>query len=185
MSSDANGSSGGRLTVAAALGEILWLFSQSALHRQLKIERFESAVMPAVMTEQFRIFRFGPLPQLAGVPVDQFPPGLTREGLEHMPLGVALWAELSEAAEAKLNDGKPLAADEWRSGDRLWLLELISPFGNPENQLTERMFADLLSGPFAGRDFKLHRTDPKTGEKVALSLQGLGKGLGSIQPAPV
>lgn len=140
--------------------------------------------MPAVMTEQFRIFRFGPLPQLDGVPVDQFPIGLTRAGLEHMPLGVALWAELSEEAEKHLNDGQPLKADEWRSGDRLWLLELISPFGNEENKLTERMFADLLAGPFAGRDFSLHRTDPKTGEKVALSFKGLSKGLAPTGAAP-
>lgn len=175
--SDQSGSSG--LTIAAALGEIVWLFSQSALHRQLKIERLEAAVMPALLTEQFRIFRFGPLPQLEGVPAADFPAGLSKGGLEHMPLGVALWAELSEAAEAKLNEAMPLSLDEWKSGDRLWLLELISPFGNAENKLTERMFADLLAGPFRNRDFSLHRTDPRTGEKVALQFKGLSDGLAS------
>jgi len=159
-------------TVAEALGEITWLFSQSPVHKLLRIGDLEWSVMPAILAEQFRLFRFGPLPGLEDVDPATLLPGMTREGLERMPLGVAFWAELSQAAEAKVEAGERLAAADWTSGDRLWLLELISPFATIENKLTELMFADLLGGPFAGRRFSLHRTDPATGRKDKITLGG-------------
>jgi cytolysin-activating lysine-acyltransferase len=162
--------SGTPRTVAEALGQITWLFSQSPLHQQLKIKDLEWSVMPAIMVEQFRLFYFGPLPGLENVKPEDFLPGFTKEGLEQMPLGVAFWGYLNEAAEAKVDKGERLAPDEWKSGNNLWLLELITPFATPENKLTEVMFADLLQGPFKGKRFSLHRTDPKTGQKTKFTI---------------
>src|SRR5262249_41450416 len=119
-------------TVAEALGQIVWLLSQSPIHRELQIKELEWSFMPAVLHEQFRVFRFGPLPGS-----DQADPaafaklGLTKEGLEQMPLGVAIWAKLSAEAEARLERGEKLKAEDWRSGDRVWLVEMISPFATP------------------------------------------------------
>jgi cytolysin-activating lysine-acyltransferase len=161
-------------TVAEALGQITWLFTQSGAHRQLPIEALEWSVMPAIAVEQFRLFTFGPLPGLEGVHPETIVPGLTREALETMPLGVALWGQLSAAAEAKVEAGERLAADEWNSGDRLWLLELISPYANVENKLAEAMLLDLIGGPFAGRSFNLHRTDPATGERSRITVPAGG-----------
>lgn len=161
---------GGPRTVAEALGQIVWLFTQSGVHKHLKIEDLEWSVMPAVLAEQFRVFRFGPLPGLEGVKPEDLIPGITKEGLEQMPLGVALWGNLSEAAEAKVEAGERLAVEDWSSGERLWLLELISPFATPDNKLNELMLADLLQGPFKDRRFSLHRTDPKTGRKDKFTL---------------
>lgn len=159
-------------TVAEALGQIVWILSQSPIHKQLRIADLEWSVMPAVLNEQFRIFRFGPLPGLEDVTPEQLMPGVTRAGLEAMPLGVALWGRLSPEAEAKVEAGERLSADDWRSGDRLWLLELVAPFATPENRLAEIMLADLTAGPFAGERFSLHRTDPKTGVKDKFTLGG-------------
>ena len=90
-------------TVAEALGQIVWLLSQSPLHKKLKIEDLEWSFMPAILHEQFRVFRFGPLPGLENVDPKSFGPlGMTKEGLEQLPLGVAIWAKLSAEAEAKL-----------------------------------------------------------------------------------
>jgi cytolysin-activating lysine-acyltransferase len=156
--------------VAEALGQITWLFSQSPLHQHLKIKDLEWSVMPAILLEQFRLFYFGPLPGLKNVKPEEFLPGFTKEGLEQMPLGVAFWGKLNEAAETKADRGERLTAEDWKSGDRLWLLELITPFATPENKLAEAMFADLLQGPFKGKRFSLHRTDPKTGQKTKFTL---------------
>jgi cytolysin-activating lysine-acyltransferase len=164
--------SGAPRTVAEALGQVTWLFSQSPLHKHLKIADLEWSVMPSILHEQFRVFRFGPLPGLESVKPEEFLPGFTKEGLEQMPLGVAFWGWLSEAAEDKLEKGERLEAAEWKSGDRLWLMELISPFATPENKLTELMLADLIQGPFAGKRFSLHRTDPHSGKKDKISLGG-------------
>lgn len=162
----------GPKTVAEALGQIVWLFSQSPLHRHLKIADLEWSVMPAVLLEQFRVFSFGPLPGLEDVKPEEFLPGFTREGLEQMPLGVAFWGMLSEEAEERLERGERLQNDDWNSGDRLWLLELIAPFSTPENKLTEVMLLDLVNGPFRGRRFSLHKTDPATGVKHKITLGG-------------
>lgn len=159
-------------TVAEALGQITWLFSQSPVHKRLEIGALEWSVMPAIVHEQFRVFRFGPLPGLDDIKAEDLVPGIDRAGLEQMPLGVALWARLSENAEAKVERGDRLEVADWQSGDRLWLLELISPFATAENRLTEIMLADLIAGPFAGKRFSLHRVDPATGRKDKISIGG-------------
>jgi cytolysin-activating lysine-acyltransferase len=159
-------------TIAEALGQITWLFSQSPLHKHLAIGDLEWSVMPPILHEQFRVFRFGPLPGLEHAKPEDFVAGMTKEGLEQMPLGVAFWGKLSAAAEAKVEAGERLDPNDWVSGDRLWLLELITPFATPENKLGEAMLADLLQGPFAGKKFSLHRTDPHTGVKSKFTLGG-------------
>lgn len=159
-------------TIAEALGQITWLFSQSPVHKRLEIGALEWSVMPAILHEQFRIFSFGPLPGLDDVKPEDLVPGFDRAGLEQMPLGVAVWGMLSEDAEAKVERGERLEAADWKSGDRLWLLELVTPFSTPENRLAEIMLADLIAGPFAGKRFSLHRTDPATGRKDRITLGG-------------
>jgi cytolysin-activating lysine-acyltransferase len=149
--------------VAEALGQIVWLLSQSPMHRELRIKDLEWSFMPAVLHEQFRIFRLGQLPQLDPAQLGAI--GMTKEGLEQLPLGVAIWGRLSEPAEARLERGEHLAANEWNSGDRVWLVELISPFSTPQNKLSEVMLLDLMQGPFRQTAFHLHRTDPATGRR--------------------
>ena len=170
-------------TVAEALGQIVWILSQSALHRELKIKALENTFMPAVLFEQFRIFRFGPLPGLDD-PKALAPVGMTKEQIEQTPLGVAIWAKLSEEAETRLEKGEPLKPEDWRSGDRVWLLELISPFATAENKLSQAMLLDLMQGPFKTTKFFLHRTDPATGRRdkvtVASHIEGGAKGGGAI-----
>jgi cytolysin-activating lysine-acyltransferase len=155
-------------TVAEALGQVVWLLSQSPTHRELKIKDIEWSLMPPILHEQFRIFRFGPLPGLENVDPQDFKRAglnLDKAGLEQMPLGLAIWAKLSEAAEAKLEKGERLTHEEWCSGDRVWLVELISPFETKTNKLSETMLLDLMQGPFKHTPFNLHRTDPATGRR--------------------
>lgn len=139
---------GTKPTVSHMLGEIVWLLSQSPLHRHFAVADLEWLVMPPLLLEQYRVFRG-----------------------EQTPVGVALWAYLSQEAEDKLNSGASrLRPDEWKSGDRLWLIELISPFATAENKLTETMLAELMQTALQGRRFKMHRTDAKTGEKTVLTM---------------
>jgi cytolysin-activating lysine-acyltransferase len=172
MSSESSPPPGTPRTVAEALGQIVWLLSQSPMHRELKLKDLEWSFMPAVLHEQFRIFRFGPLPGSDKLDTEAFARmGLTKDGLEQMPLGVAIWAKLSEAGEAKLERRERLEASEWKSGDRLWLVELISPFATPQNKLSEAMLLDLMQGPFKATAFSLHRTDPQTGERKKVEVK--------------
>jgi len=139
-------------TVSHVLGEMTWLLTQSPLHKALPIEAIEWLVMPALIHEQFYIFRDG-----------------------ERPVGMALWAKCNSEAEAKLERGmlepqNRLTLEEWKSGDSIWLVDLVAPFANNENKHTEIMIADLISGPLAGKAFKFHQTDPATGRRTAQSV---------------
>ncbi len=135
-------------TVSHFLGEITWLLSQSPLHRALAIGDLEWLAMPALIHQQFYVFRDG-----------------------ERPVGLALWAKCSPEAAKKLDGGmiepeNRLTLEEWNGGDQIWLVDLIAPFANAENRHREIMFADLISKPFAGQAFKFHQTDPVTGKRT-------------------
>lgn len=120
-------------TVSHVLGEIVWLMSQSPVHKQLFISDLEWFCMPAIILEQFRIFN-GP----------------------NSPAAVAMWASVSEETEQRLlAGGNKLRPDEWNNGDRKWLIELVAPFG-----AVDEIMVDLRASVFAGTGFKFHQTTP-------------------------
>lgn len=135
-------------TVSHFLGEMAWLLTQSPLHRGLAIGDLEWLVMPALIHQQFYIFRDG-----------------------QQPVGLALWAKCSPEAARKVDHGivEPqyrLSLEEWNSGDEIWLVDLIAPFATADNRHRELMMADLMSKPLAGKEFKFHRTDAATGNRT-------------------
>lgn len=135
-------------TVSHMLGEMTWLLTQSPLHKALAIGDLEWLVMPALLNEQFYVFRD-----------------------DDRPVGLALWAETGAEGEAKLGRGmiepeNRLTLAEWQGGDRLWLVDLVAPFATIENRQREIMMADLISGPLRGRAFHFHVTDPVTGART-------------------
>lgn len=135
-------------TVSHFLGEMTWLLTQSPLHRALAIGDLEWLVMPALIHQQFYVFRDG-----------------------ERPVGLALWAKCSPEAAKKLDHGmiepeNRLTLEEWSGGDQIWLVDLIAPFANAENRHREIMIADLVSKPLAGKEFRFHQTDPYTGKRT-------------------
>ena len=94
-----------------------------------------------------------------------------RGGISH--LGKPLWASVSEEVEKeKLLSGKGrIKRDEWKSGDRLWLVELIAPTATKENKLRENMLQGLASGPFKGKTFKFQKIDTCTGKKEVVEMK--------------
>lgn len=105
------------------LGDAVWLMSQSAAHKHLSISDLEWLVLPPIMAKQFRFFRTG-----------------------NRPFAFATWALLDEDAEKRLLAGQTrLRAGDWKSGDRLWLIDLVAPFGGAEGVLSllkQRLFGD-------------------------------------------
>lgn len=141
-------------TVSHLLGEMVWLLTQSPLHRAMQIGDIEWLCMPALLKQQFYLFREG----------DQ-------------PVGLAMWAKCGADAEKKLEGGmieleNRLTLEEWNSGDRVWLVDLIAPFATNQNKQREIMIADLISGPLKGIEFRFHQTDPSTGERKVQTVTG-------------
>jgi cytolysin-activating lysine-acyltransferase len=135
-------------TMSHILGEMTWLLTQSPIHKALTIGDLEWLAMPALIHRQFYIFRDA-----------------------ERPVGLALWAKCGPEAEAKLERGmiepeNRLTLEEWTSGERVWLVDLIAPFADQANRQREIMIADLISGPLSGREFRFHVTDPATGKRT-------------------
>ena len=132
----------GPKTVSQVLGELVWLMTQSQTHKQLFLGDLEWFAMPAILLEQFRLF-YGPTPET--------------------PAAVALWASVSEETEERLMAGaQKLRPDEWKNGDRMWLIELIAPFG-----AQDEIMRDLAGSVFEGKSFKFHHLNPQGVRAVA------------------
>jgi hemolysin-activating ACP:hemolysin acyltransferase len=119
-------------TLASAFAEVMWLLSQSARHKALPVSELQSFVMAPLQLGQCRLFH-----------------------VDGKPAGAALWAFVGEAADQRLRSGAMrLEAQEWRSGDRLWLVDLIAPFGQGPQMLRE-----LKARVFPDRELTFRRVD--------------------------
>ena len=114
-------------TVSGVLGEVTWLMTQSARHKTFFLSDLEWLVMAPMLLNQFRLFY-----------------GTDR------PIGVALWAFVDEEVEARLAQGNArLRPQDWKCGDRLWVVDIIAPFGGEDE-----MLKDLKANVFADRTCK-------------------------------
>ena len=108
------------------------MMTRSPNHRYFFISDLEWMVMQPVSLGQFRIF----------------------QGEEH-PVGVLLWAYVNEEVENRLKQGVTrLSPNDWKSGDRLWLIDAITPFGN-----TQQMLDDLTQNVFPNTPYKYMQRD--------------------------
>jgi cytolysin-activating lysine-acyltransferase len=112
-------------TVATLFGEIVWLFSQSPKHKSFFVSDLEWLVMTPILLKQFRVF-YAP----------------------DRPIGVALWAYVNDEVERRLASGNArLAPGDWKSGEKLWLADIVAPFGGHD-----AMIADLKEHVFRDRE---------------------------------
>lgn len=108
----------------AVLGEAVTVLMRDPRYRHHSLLELEWSVIPALVTDQYMFMRGKVRAQGQDAVA---PAGLT------VPIGIALWASVSDAVAEKLkrqrNDGAGyrLAPQDWKSGDNLWLLVLSGP----------------------------------------------------------
>ncbi|MGB0782042.1 MAG: toxin-activating lysine-acyltransferase [Marinomonas sp.] len=113
--------SGSTMSNAAVLGEIVWLLSHSSLHQDWPIGSIQQWVFPALIHNQFRIYRRGGKPR-----------------------GFVSWARMSkEIEEAYVLDTSSLRPDGWNAGDRIWIIDFVAPFGD-----TKEIARDMKTNVF-------------------------------------
>lgn len=126
---------GSSLPSSAVLGEMTWLYSMSELHRTWPIGSIHQWILPALMHKQYRIYHKG-----------------------KKPVGLITWARMSKEVEtAYVRNTRSLQPKDWNSGDRLWGLDLIAPFGDGK-----RIIQDLRINVFAdevGRFLRVRKGD--------------------------
>jgi len=89
-----------------AYGDFAFLYMRSEFHKNVPLHLARLSIQPAIDLGFYKLFHIDDMPRY----------GVT-------------WAFLSEDAEAKLMRGEILLPAEWRSGDRMWVIEIIAPYG--------------------------------------------------------
>ena len=105
------------------LGEMCWLYSQSRLHQGWPMASLQQWLLPPILAGQMRIYR--------------------KNGKPH---AFVSWARMSKAVEeAYVLNTASLQPGDWRSGDRIWLVDWVAPFGGSREiarDLKHRVFPD-------------------------------------------
>lgn len=112
-------------------GDVMFLALRSQHHSRMQVINLRAALEPPIELGQFRIFRF-----------------------DDVPRGMFTWAYLGPEAEARLVAGEPLAPQDWASGERLWLIDLIAPYKGMAAAMTRWV---MVPGNFARREFLFRR----------------------------
>lgn len=148
---DASGAAGG----SALFGQVVWLAMRSPLHQGWLLADIERFFVPPLLFRQFKLYRDGDRPH-----------------------AFVSWAFFDADAEARyLAEGSRIKLDDWRSGDRLWIIDFIAPFGDARG-----ICRDLRTGIFAEHAGKALRSDrARTGRLRVMGGHGVGI---ARQPGP-
>ncbi len=123
--------------LAAAFGEIVSVLLRSPAFRHYGLADLEWLVIPALQTGQFSLAE-----------------ARSEEGGLLGPVGVVLWASVSEDVDRQLSTElrRPIRIrpDDWQSGDAAWLIAAVGP-----QQVVNGIVDRLLSTTLKGRTLKM------------------------------
>jgi len=124
------------------LGPAMWLYARDPVRKFMFIGDTDWAVMPPVVLDQCRLY--------------------TKDGI---PYAFITWAKVSDAVDERLRSGQPkIAPHEWNSGPHVWLIDVVTPFGQTVETLKE-----LRETVFPG--VAVHALMPETGKPGQLHVQ--------------
>lgn|GEM_PF-3376155 len=93
---------------ASIFGYVTWLWLRCPLHCKWPVWLLNEHVLPGIRAGSFALFEDG-----------------------HRPLGFLSWASLSPEAERRyLKNPNSLSQEDWSSGDRVWIVDCVAPFGH-------------------------------------------------------
>ncbi len=130
--------------LSEVLGEAVLVLLNSNAHRMsFFIGDVEWLLLPAISKEQFRLYK----------------------DKENRPVGLILWAYVNDEVDKRLEMGiGKLGLEDWNSGDKLWIIDLIAPNGGGNKMLEE-----LKSTIFKDKVFKYQSMDKDGNRKIITS----------------
>lgn len=129
------------------LGQALWLYACSPLHRVWPIESAVHYIIPPIELGQFSLL----------------------VGSDGLPRGWASWAWFNKDVEKRyILDPNSLQESDWKSGDRLWFIDFISPFGFKDTVRLRRLMGEIHGQNYLARSIRLRRD----GKAVVLEHSG-------------
>ena len=110
------------------LGPALWLFARDERKKYTFLADQDWLVMPPLILDQCKLYM-----------------------KDEIPWAFCTWAFVSDQVNERLESALPrIAPHEWKSGEHLWLVDLVAPFGGGEE-----IIEDLRKTTFAGKAFKV------------------------------
>ena len=128
-----------------AMGELCYIYLRSPLHRHARLSDFRALIQPPVDLDQVVIFRDGDQPRAS-----------------------ITWAFLSDEAEARFLADEPLRPSDWRSGKNMWVIEMVSLFGDRTGSKAVRWFLDSI--PAHVTRLRWQRVDVSSGKRRLVTL---------------
>ena len=111
----------GALAKLPILGPAMWLYARDPVKKYLFMGDVDWILLPPVVLDQCRLY--------------------TREGL---PYAFITWALVNDKIDARLRTAQAkIAPHEWKSGEHIWLIDVVTPFGQRDEtlkELREKMF---------------------------------------------
>ena len=119
---------------------------RSPVHRHLFLADLEWLVAPPLKLKQFRLFR-----------------------RDRVPVAFVSWGLLTDEVEQRVVNGVwRLQPGDWKAGDRLWVVDVVAPYGGLD-AITE----DLRKRVFPDRTFKVLRPASEGGRPFVEELRGV------------
>lgn len=105
------------------LGPVVWLMMQQTHTRHSLISELEWRVVPPLMQDQAKLYMRG-----------------------DTPLAYVSWARLSPGVAQRYRlPPHQLTFQDWQSGDQIWLIDVVAPFGGVP-KLMEELRGQLFKG---------------------------------------
>ena len=121
------------------LGPVTWLMMQQSATRHTLLSELEWRVLPPLVLDQAKLYMQGA-----------------------SPVAFVSWARLSKAAVDRYRQAPHhLAPADWKSGDQLWIIDAVVPFG-----AAREVIADVKEKVLPGQT--LHQLVPLPGEPVQI-----------------
>ncbi|MCB2218462.1 toxin-activating lysine-acyltransferase [Desulfofustis glycolicus] len=118
-----------------ALGPVIMLYLQSPHRRYQFISDLEWLLIPPLVSGQCKLYM-----------------------KQEYPISFVSWAFLTDEVEKRLlGNGGRLRPEDWTSGERLWLIDIVAPFGGVETVLSD------MRSSFSEREIHLLAPDPENG----------------------
>lgn len=123
--------------IYSVFGKIAWLYSNSQMHRKWSMEATIPYIMPPIELRSFCLLEKG-----------------------EIPVAYCSWARFDLAVETKyLMSASSLQVGDWCSGNRIWFIDWISPFGIENTKSLKAAIED----EFAGEVVRALRVWPDSG----------------------
>ncbi len=121
------------------LGPVTWLMMQQPHTRHTLLSELEWRVVPALMLEQAKLYMRG-----------------------DAPLAYVSWARMSQEVGQRYRQAPhQLSFNDWKSGDEIWLVDVVAPFGG-----VPKVMEELRQQVFAGQAIRQLAPTPTEPSRV-------------------